>query len=135
MVPAQAGFINSNAAVAKVKPSDFEEAAKRACKLNVNDAQSSYPGVQKDNVPYICMDLVYQYTLLVDGFGKRLSIQSKNVLNRVHLLQVYLMLLAFHLAGVDPQQEMTLVKKVPYSDAFVEAAWPLGSAIEVASSS
>lgn len=102
---AEAGFINSNAAVAKVKPSDFEEAAKRACKLNVNDAQSSYPGVQKDNVPYICMDLVYQYTLLVDGFG------------------------------VDPQQEMTLVKKVPYSDAFVEAAWPLGSAIEVASSS
>ncbi|XP_048554630.1 probable apyrase 2 [Triticum urartu] len=102
---AEAGFINSNAAVAKVKSSDFEEAAKRACKLNVNDAQSSYPGVQKDNVPYICMDLVYQYTLLVDGFG------------------------------VDPQQEMTLVKKVPYSDAFVEAAWPLGSAIEVASSS
>ncbi|KAM0883967.1 hypothetical protein ACQ4PT_031292 [Festuca glaucescens] len=102
---AEAGFINPEAAVAKVKPSDFEEAAKRACKLNVNDAQSSYPGVQKDNIPYICMDLVYQYTLLVDGFG------------------------------VDPQQEMTLVKKVPYSDAFVEAAWPLGSAIEVASSS
>lgn len=102
---AEAGFINPKAAVAKVKPSDFEEAAKRACSLNVNDAQSSYPGVQKDNVPYICMDLVYQYTLLVDGFG------------------------------VDPQQEMTLVKKVPYSDAFVEAAWPLGSAIEVASSS
>uniref|UniRef100_A0ACD5YTM2 Uncharacterized protein n=1 Tax=Avena sativa TaxID=4498 RepID=A0ACD5YTM2_AVESA len=102
---AEAGFINPEAPVAKVKPSDFEEAAKRACKLNVNDAQSSYPGVQKDNIPYICMDLVYQYTLLVDGFG------------------------------VDPQQEMTLVKKVPYSDAFVEAAWPLGSAIEVASSS
>jgi apyrase len=77
VISAQAGFINPEAAVAKVKPSDFEEAAKRACKLNVNDAQSSYPGVQKDNIPYICMDLVYQYTLLVDGFGKRLSFKVK----------------------------------------------------------
>ncbi|KAL5199001.1 hypothetical protein ABZP36_002513 [Zizania latifolia] len=101
---AEAGFVNSKAAVAKVKPSDFEKAAKRACKLSVKDAQAAYPGVQKENIPYICMDLVYQYTLLVDGFG------------------------------VGSKQEMTLVKKVPYSNAFVEAAWPLGSAIEVASS-
>jgi hypothetical protein len=39
------------------------------------------------------------------------------------------------LSGVDPYQDITLVKKVPYSNSFVEAAWPLGSAIEVASSS
>uniref|UniRef100_A0A0A9GJH5 Apyrase n=1 Tax=Arundo donax TaxID=35708 RepID=A0A0A9GJH5_ARUDO len=102
---AEAGFVNPKAAVAKVKPSDFEQAAQRACKLSVKDAEATYPAVQKDNIPYICMDLVYQYTLLVDGFG------------------------------VDPNHEMTLVKKVPYSDAYVEAAWPLGSAIEVASSS
>ncbi|CAN6206499.1 unnamed protein product [Urochloa humidicola] len=100
---AEAGFVNPKAAVAKVKPSDFEQAAKRACKLNVKDAEAAYPGVQKDNVPYICLDLVYQYTLLVHGFG------------------------------VDPNHEMTLVKKVPYNGAYVEAAWPLGSAIEVAS--
>jgi apyrase len=101
---AEAGFVNPKAAVAKVKPSDFEQAAKRACKLSVKDAEAAYPGVQKDNLPYICLDLVYQYTLLVDGFG------------------------------VDADHEMTLVKKVPYNGAYVEAAWPLGSAIEVASS-
>ncbi|KAK3147354.1 hypothetical protein QOZ80_3BG0281340 [Eleusine coracana subsp. coracana] len=102
---AEAGFVNPNAAVAIVKPSDFEEAARRVCKLNVKEAQATYPDVSPENIPYLCIDLVYQYTLLVDGFG------------------------------VDPYQDITLVKKVPYSNSFVEAAWPLGSAIEVASSS
>ena len=66
---AQAGFVNPKSAVAKVKPSDFEEAARRACKLNVKDAQAIYPDVSEENIPYLCIDLVYQYTLLVDGFG------------------------------------------------------------------
>ncbi|OAY73043.1 putative apyrase 1 [Ananas comosus] len=102
---AEAGFVDPKQAVAQVKPSDFEEAARRACKLSVKDAKATYPLISTDNIPYLCMDLVYQYTLLVDGFA------------------------------VEPYQEITLVKKVPYGDASVEAAWPLGSAIEIASSS
>ncbi|WOK93662.1 hypothetical protein Cni_G02362 [Canna indica] len=99
----EAGFVDPRLSIATVKPQDFKGAAKRACKLNVYEAKATYPRVQEENLPYLCMDLVYQFTLLVDGFA------------------------------LDPYQEITLVKKVKYGDAFVEAAWPLGSAIEVAS--
>ncbi|KAF5749195.1 putative adenosine diphosphatase [Tripterygium wilfordii] len=101
---AEAGFIDINKPVAKVHPADFEDAAKRACQTKLDDAKSIYSHVEVDNLPYLCMDLVYQYTLLVDGFG------------------------------LDPWQEITLVKKVQYQNFLAEAAWPLGSAIEAVSS-
>ncbi|XP_019429644.1 PREDICTED: apyrase 2-like [Lupinus angustifolius] len=101
---AEAGFADQNSPVAIVRPADFEDAAKKACETKFDDAKSSYPHTEDGNLPYICMDLVYQYTLLVDGFG------------------------------IYPWQEITLVKKVKYDDALVEAAWPLGSAIEAVSS-
>ncbi|XP_048435341.1 apyrase 2-like [Pyrus x bretschneideri] len=101
---AEAGFVNPNEPVAKVHPGNFEEAAKRACETKLADAKSTYPRVEEGNLPFLCMDLVYQSTLLVDGFG------------------------------LDPWQEITLVKKVKYQNSLVEAAWPLGSAIEAVSS-
>lgn len=101
---AEAGFVDSSKPVVKVRPADFANAAERACATKLDDAKSLYPHVEEDNLPYLCMDLVYQFTLLVDGFGLK------------------------------PQQEITLVKKVPYQASLVEAAWPLGSAIEVVSS-
>ncbi|KAL6552088.1 Apyrase 2 [Orobanche gracilis] len=100
---AEAGFVDPSLAVAKVHPHDYEDAAKRACETQLEDAKSVYPHVKPDNLPYLCMDLVYQYTLLVDGFG------------------------------IDRWQEITLVKKVKYQNSLVEAAWPLGSAIEAVS--
>ncbi|RDX80468.1 Apyrase 2, partial [Mucuna pruriens] len=101
---AEAGFADPNSPVAIVRPADFEDAAKQACQTKIENAKSTYPHVDEGNLPYLCMDLVYQYTLLVDGFG------------------------------IYPWQEITLVKKVKYDDALVEAAWPLGSAIEAVSS-
>ncbi|KAK4441085.1 Apyrase 2 [Sesamum alatum] len=101
---AEAGFVDPSLAVAKVHPADFEDAAKRACQTSLEEGSSAFPRVEPENLPYLCMDLVYQFTLLVDGFG------------------------------LDPWQEITLVKKVKYQNSLVEAAWPLGSAIEVVSS-
>ncbi|KAL1544881.1 Apyrase 2, variant 2 [Salvia divinorum] len=101
---AEAGFVDPSLAVATVRPSDFEEAAKQACQTRLEDAKASYPRVKPENLPFLCMDLVYQVTLLVDGLG------------------------------IDPWQKITLVKKVKYQNSLVEAAWPLGSAIEAVSS-
>jgi len=38
------------------------------------------------------------------------------------------------LAGLDPLQEITAGKQIEYQDALVEAAWPLGNAVEAISS-
>ncbi|KAE8727940.1 putative apyrase 1 [Hibiscus syriacus] len=101
---AEAGFIKSSDPVAKVQPHSFLDAAKRACQTQYADAKTTYTDLGENNLPYICMVLVYEYTLLVDGFG------------------------------LDPYQDIMLVKKVKYWNSFVEAAWPLGSVIEVVSS-
>ncbi|KAL7106221.1 hypothetical protein ACP275_07G098500 [Erythranthe tilingii] len=100
---AEAGFVDPSLPVAKVHPADFEDAAKRACETRLEDGKSLYPRVEADNLPYLCMDLTYQFTLLVDGFG------------------------------LDKWESITLVKKVQYQNSLVEAAWPLGSAIEAVS--
>ncbi|XP_041027810.1 apyrase 1-like [Juglans microcarpa x Juglans regia] len=100
---AEAGFADPNVPIAKVHPREFREAAKRACETKLVNAKAAYPRVKEENLPFLCMDLVYQYTLLVEGFG------------------------------LDPWQEITLVKQVKYRNALVEAAWPLGSAIEAVS--
>ncbi|KAI7735432.1 hypothetical protein M8C21_033033 [Ambrosia artemisiifolia] len=100
---AEAGFVDASKPVAKVTPSDFQKAAQRACQTTLEDAKSHYPKVEPSNLPYMCMDLVYQYTLLVDGFA------------------------------LQPRQQITLVKQVEYQNSLVEAAWPLGSAIEAVS--
>jgi apyrase len=64
-------MVDPNKSNLKLRPVDLENKAKIVCTLNVEDAKSAYPLLEKFNiVPYACMDLIYQYELLVEGFGK-----------------------------------------------------------------
>lgn len=100
----EAGIVTDpDAAEAVVMPSDFEAAAKKICVLSIDELAEEYPKLKEDTRKFLCMDLTYQYSLLVSGFQ------------------------------VQPDTKITLVKKVRYSGSFVETAWPLGSAIELVS--
>ncbi|KAG2561026.1 probable apyrase 3 [Panicum virgatum] len=94
------GFIDSKAPSGKAAPAAFMAAAKKACRLDVKKAKVTYPDIGDMDLPYLCMDLTYTYTLLVDGFG------------------------------LQPMKKITFVDKVKHGEYYIEAAWPLGTAIE-----
>lgn len=87
---AQAGFVDPKQPVATVRPMDFEEAAKKACSMKLEEGKAKFPLVEEENLPYLCMDLIYQYTLLIDGFGKFLPFshlqKNNSIFKRIHYL-------------------------------------------------
>ncbi|PIN24283.1 Nucleoside phosphatase [Handroanthus impetiginosus] len=102
---AETGVVPPNAPEATVRPIHYKNAAKVACTANVDNIKSTFPLIDKRDVPFLCMDLIYEYTLLVEGFG------------------------------VDPLHEISVLKQVKYKGSLLEAAWPLGCAVELLSSS
>ncbi|KAJ4787000.1 Ectonucleoside triphosphate diphosphohydrolase 5 [Rhynchospora pubera] len=99
-------IIDRNAQSGELTPAEFKRAAISACALSsLEEAHAKYPNAWSSNLPYLCMDLVYQYTLLTTGFG------------------------------LSDEKEVTVIDKVKYGDFYVEAKWPLGNAIETASAS
>ncbi|EMS65821.1 Apyrase [Triticum urartu] len=94
----QVGLIDSDAPSGTSTPMAFRAVAQKICRMSLKEVKAKYPKVR--DIPYICMDLVYQYSLLVDGFG------------------------------LEPTKNITLVEKVKHGEYFIEAAWPLGEAIE-----
>ncbi|XP_027349653.1 nucleoside-triphosphatase-like [Abrus precatorius] len=100
----EVGIADPNKPSSKIHPVDLENGAKKACALTFEEAKSTYPLLAEGRLPYVCMDLTYQYALLVDGFG------------------------------LDPLQEITVAIQIEYQNSLVETAWPLGTAIEAISS-
>ncbi|KAJ4771967.1 Ectonucleoside triphosphate diphosphohydrolase 5 [Rhynchospora pubera] len=108
------GFQNTGADVGITthsKPStdlrllEYEKFAKVACGASTfEDAHNLFPSVPLFDLPYLCMDLVYVYTVLVDGFG------------------------------IDPTKLVTAADSVPYGDSSMRIQWALGLALELISS-
>ncbi|KAH0634444.1 hypothetical protein KY290_038557 [Solanum tuberosum] len=101
----QVNIVDPKASSGKAKPIQYLNAAKIACKLKAEEVKYVFPNVDSKDLPYLCMDMIYQFSLLVDGFG------------------------------LNPHREITLVHDINYKNNRVEAAWPLGCAIDVVSSS
>nr|BAM84272.1 apyrase [Medicago truncatula] len=97
------GMVEPNKPNSILHPIDFEIEAKRACALNFEDVKSTYPRLTEAKRPYVCMDLLYQHVLLVHGFG------------------------------LSPRKEITVGEGIQYQNSVVEAAWPLGTAVEAIS--
>mmetsp|Transcript_26624 Transcript_26624/g.36754 ORF Transcript_26624/g.36754 Transcript_26624/m.36754 type:complete len:459 (+) Transcript_26624:153-1529(+) len=97
----QSGIISGPNAISEtVNPVLFGKMAQEACGVSsVSEVTEKYASVDAKDVPYFCMDLVYCHTLLSKGFE------------------------------VGPDTEMTLVKRISYNGNEIEAAWPLGAAI------
>ena len=97
---ADAGLVDDDvASQAVLKPQYFEEVAKKACPLRMDELKNVFPRVVETHRPYFCLDLTYAHTLLVNGFK------------------------------IPNHKEIVLVKRVEYEGRLVEAAWPLGAAI------
>jgi apyrase len=63
------GFIDDEATSGKTTPAAFKTAAEKICPMSFEEAKAAYPKFRASDAPYICMDLIYQYSLLVDGLG------------------------------------------------------------------
>jgi apyrase len=63
------GIIDGKLPSARSTPSAFRVVAKRVCQMSVKEVKVAYPMVEDISVPYLCLDLTYLYTVLVDGFG------------------------------------------------------------------
>ena len=96
-----AGLVTDVAAsVASVKPADWRRAGEAACAPHTDAVKAAFPAAPADVAPYLCLDLAFQHALLTHGFG------------------------------LGEKQGLTLVKKVQYRGREVEAAWPLGAALD-----
>eukprot|EP00798_Chlamydomonas_sp_ICE-L_P015737 gene15739-21859_t len=105
-VPQDSGIISdAKATFFKTVPQAFEEKATTACSMvDTSAVKGAFPNVKSDQADFFCLDLSFCHTLLTKGFK------------------------------LPPTSPITLVKQIEYNGQLIEAAWPLGAALNDLSS-
>ena len=93
------GIVTDDEIDGRAAVNDFKAAAEKACGVSVAEVTTKYHGVEPKDAPFLCMDLTFAYALLNVGFGRH------------------------------GWRDFTLVKQIEYQGKPVEAAWPLGAAL------
>mmetsp|Transcript_15659 Transcript_15659/g.26391 ORF Transcript_15659/g.26391 Transcript_15659/m.26391 type:complete len:466 (-) Transcript_15659:31-1428(-) len=84
-----------------MKAAALAEAGPAVCSTPEADIAQRYPESEDEHRSYLCLDVAYQYALLTEGFN------------------------------IAPDTDVHLIAKMPFNGKQVEAAWPLGDALEV----
>ncbi|KXZ52074.1 hypothetical protein GPECTOR_10g1097 [Gonium pectorale] len=101
----ETGIIKEESAIMwPTTPKDFGDKATEVCGMELASVTKTYTKVQADAAKFLCLDLTYCSVMLTKGFK------------------------------LDPTMKVTLVKQVEYNGQHIEAAWPLGAAINDLSS-
>jgi len=79
--------------------SELKKHASEACSISLDEVTTKYHGVEEKDLPFMCMDLTFAHALLAVGFKRH------------------------------EWEDFTLVKQIEYESKPVEAAWPLGAAL------
>jgi apyrase len=79
--------------------SELKKHASEACSISLDEVATKYHGVEEKDAPFMCMDLTFAHALLSVGFKRH------------------------------EWEDFTLVKQIEYESKPVEAAWPLGAAL------
>ncbi|KAJ3690908.1 hypothetical protein LUZ61_020072 [Rhynchospora tenuis] len=102
---ADVGITNRDIPSTDLKLLEYEELAKVSCGAkSLEEAHNLFPIVPAFDLPYLCMDLVYVYSILADGFG------------------------------IDPTEVVTALNTVQYEGSSFRVQWTLGAALELVSS-
>jgi apyrase len=99
----QAGLVDGSAASGVTTPDLMLGAAHKACQLTPAEVVSTFDGVDTKDAPYFCHDMAYAHSLLTKGYK------------------------------LADSKQVTMVKQVEYKGQNIEAAWPLGAAINALS--